>query len=383
MRTGTAIAAMLLAATGLMACKSEGSQGGTAGISASGAKKQGQVLASVGNDTITVEEYLAKVEEQPPFIRQRYNTVERKKELLQNMIRSELLAQEAMRRGFLDDPEVQATLKKIVVQKLMRAEFEGGEGAEQIPEAKLKAFYDENLNEYVKPERVRASHVFFAAAKGDANRAKVKAEAQKVLAQVRKDESAGPGTGVFASVARERSDDQNTRSAGGDLLFRTHEELAANWGADFAQAAFSLQNIGELGALVETDKGIHVLKLTGRQNALERSFEQVKGQIQNRLVREQRTQSFEAFVAGLEAKAGVSVKEDILAQIPVGAVAAEPLDPDVPVMKVGASPAGPAGKTLVPGGEAIPAPATNVVPNLKPAGARAPGASTPEAAGAR
>lgn len=373
MRTGTAIAAMLLAATGLLACNSQGDTARPAGM-AGVKKKEGQVLASVGGEKITVDDYLARLEEQPPFIRHRYNTLERKKELLDNIVRSELLAQEAMRRGFLDDPEVQATLKKILVQKLMRVEFEQTDGGE-IPEAELRAFYDANLADYVKPERVRAAHIFLASPQGDANRAKVKAEAQKLLARIQATEASGPGKTIFADSARERSDDQLTKTAGGDLMFKTTDELSALWGEELTRAAFSLQNIGEVGTLVETDKGIHLVKLMGRQNALERSFEQVKSQIQNRLFREKRTKAFEDFVARLQSETRLEIDEDVLAQIPVGGADAQNAGTDLPTMKIGNDTGAPVHEVAGPDGKAIRLP----IPQLKPAGASgkpaAPGAN--------
>lgn len=363
MRTGTAIAAMVLAATGLLACNpQQGDTTSPAKLATSGAKKDGKVLAKVGGEAITVDDYLARIEEQPPFVRQRYNTLERKKELLENIVRSELLAQEALRRGFLDDPEVQSTLKKVLVQKLMKAEFEHTDG-NPIAESELRAFYDANLSDYVKPERVRASHVFLTAPKGSENRAKVKAEAQKLLAEIQRAEGAGPGRSIFADKAGERSDDLTTKTTGGDLLFRTHEELTTLWGEEVAKASFSLETIGQVGPLVETDQGFHLIKLAGRQNALERSFEQVKGQIQNRLFREQRTKAFEDFVAGLKASAHIEIDEAALTQLSVGAD--QPANPvvDLPALEAGTVPTAPIHDAVGPDGKAVKIPA----PRLQPA----------------
>lgn len=331
MKTASAIAAMVLVAAGLTACGNSGSAGGQAAATQP-AEKKGEVVATVGTDVITVDEFKAKMDEQSPFIRARYNNLERKKEFLDNMVRFEVLAQEAQRRGLQNDPEVQATMKKVMVQKLMRAEFDESQAADQVPEADLKKFYDDNIADYVKPERVRVSHIFLAAAKGDASRAKVKTEAMKLLNDVKAKES-GPVKTAFAESAKVRSDDVATKAAGGDLLFKTREELAQAWGEDFAKAVFDIKGIGEIGGVVETEKGIHLVKLTGRQNALERPFDQVKGQIANRLFREKRTKAFEDFVGQLKQKANVQVKDDVLAKIDVAgspAVEANPLGGALP-----------------------------------------------------
>src|SRR5438270_12425179 len=63
-------------------------------------EKSGPVVAEVGDEKITADEVRQRLNETSPFLRARYNTVERKKEFLENMVRNELLAQEAIRQGY-------------------------------------------------------------------------------------------------------------------------------------------------------------------------------------------------------------------------------------------------------------------------------------------
>ena len=319
-KNAQSIAAVVLAAASLVAC-GQPSQEKAEGAAK---KKAGDVVASLGDITITVDELKARMEEQAPFIRARYDTAERKREFLDNMIRFELLANEAKKRGLEDDPEVQQAMKKTMVQKLMRAEFDDSKDVGEIPESELRAFYDSNLTDYVKPERARISHVFFAAAKQDANRAKVRAEATKALAGLKAKDA---DKNAFADLAKTRSDDDASKRAGGDLSFKTKEELTAAWGAEMTKAAFDLKEIGDVGALVESDKGFHLVKLTGRQNALDRPFDSVKNQIQSRLSREKRTKAFDAFVENLKSNAKVEVNDELLASIQMNTDAPAGLPP--------------------------------------------------------
>src|SRR3954471_4812152 len=66
--------------------------------------KSGPVVAKIGSETITAAEFKKRLDETSPFLRARYNTVERKKEFLESLIRNELLAQEAERQGALSLP---------------------------------------------------------------------------------------------------------------------------------------------------------------------------------------------------------------------------------------------------------------------------------------
>ena len=69
-------------------------------------EKTGPTVATVGDDVITADEFKKRLDETSPFLRARYNTLERKKEFLENLIRNDLLAQEAQRRGLDKAPAV-------------------------------------------------------------------------------------------------------------------------------------------------------------------------------------------------------------------------------------------------------------------------------------
>lgn len=305
----------ILAAASFAACGAPEGQEAKAGDPAA---LSADVVAKIGGETITSAELKRRMEEKGPFIRARFDTIERKREMLDDEIRFEVLAQEAARRGLDKDPDVLTAMKKTMVQKLLRDSSD----EVTVGEAEIRAFYDENINDYVKPERVRLSHVFFAAEKGDANRGKMKAEATKALAtaKAKPDDRA-----VFSDLAKTLSNDDASKRAGGDLSFKTREDLATAWGEAFANAAFGLKEINDIGAaVVETDKGFHVVKLTGRQAALDRPYETMKKQIESRLASKARSTSFNAFVDELKAKTNVQVNEEALAAIEVEGAGAKP-----------------------------------------------------------
>ena len=92
-------------------------------VSVAGCKrdgKHGPVVAKVGNDSITAEEFKKRLDETSPFLRARYNTIERKKEFLESLIRNELLAQEAERQGLEKSPAVREQVKRAMIQELIK-----------------------------------------------------------------------------------------------------------------------------------------------------------------------------------------------------------------------------------------------------------------------
>jgi len=279
------------------------------------AANQGPVVAIVNERALTTQEVKAKLDEQPQFIRARYATLEKKKEFLDNLIRFELLVQEAKRQGLEKDPEILATLEKVMVQKLMRKQQEANGG--KLDEATLRKHYDEHLSEFVKPERVRLNHILLEAPQGDATRrAQARAAAVKLLADVKAQET-GATKNAFELAAAQTSQDATTKAAGGDLGFRSRDELAQAWGPRFADAAFSLTTISEIGQVIESDKGFHLIKLQGRQLGMNQPFEQARARIEARLTAEHRAKAMEGFVDGLRAKARIEIKDDALDQLQV------------------------------------------------------------------
>lgn len=318
-------AAALLALPG---CGNSGSKPApTPAATAPKTQKSGPVVAKVGPEVITADEVRAKLAEQSPFLQARYRDLNHKKEFVQNLVRFEVLAQEAYRRGLHETPEVQATIKKVLVQELIRQAFDEKQAV--FTDEELKAYYDKHIDEFVKPERVRAQHLFLAAPESDkAARAQAKKKAGELLAQLKANEAKAPlnhpqhasySTTLFAELAKANTNDLATQATGGDLRYLSQEDMTRQYSQAFADAVFKLKSPNDLSALIETPSGFHIARLTNRQLPVNRSFDdpQVRETIKGRLFREQRTKSFDEYVEQLKKDAGVTIDEAVLATVEV------------------------------------------------------------------
>jgi peptidyl-prolyl cis-trans isomerase C len=279
-------------------------------------KSGGPVVAQGKGVTITAEEFKARLDEQSPFIRARYTTLERKKEFLDNLIRFEVLAKEAERRKLHEDPEVQNTLKKIMVQKLVQKEFQAADAAGQVPDAELQAYYDSHRDEYFRPKKVRASLVVWNAPAGSPDRAKKLSAARAAAAKLKVDEK--KNTLAFAQLVQGASEDATTKATAGDLNYKSMDELTTAWGKEVATAAFALK-AGESSGVIEGEKGLFLVKATGVQEEMNRPFDQVKTQIANKLFREKKTKEFDEWLKKLRAEADVKIDDKELEKVEVAA----------------------------------------------------------------
>ncbi|MEZ4299693.1 MAG: peptidylprolyl isomerase [Polyangiaceae bacterium] len=129
------------------------------GLSAEQASK---IVAKVGDRTITLGDFARTLDRMDPFDRLRYQTKERRRELLQEMIDVELLAQEARRRGLDKRPEVDDALRQLYRDSLLAKLRDtlpppGAIGADEV-----KAYYEANAARYTEPERRRVSAIVLA-----------------------------------------------------------------------------------------------------------------------------------------------------------------------------------------------------------------------------
>jgi peptidyl-prolyl cis-trans isomerase C len=345
-------------------------------------RKSGAVLAKGDGFSVTADDFKAKLDEQSPFMRARFNTLERKKEFLDNLVRFEVLAREAEKDGLRDDPEVQQTLRKIMVQKLVQKRF-SDPGSAAVPDADVQKYYDEHSGEFHRPKRVRASVIVLQASAGTPERARKLAEARKALAllqappptaEARKPEPRRPlsmaraanepvkpgDPQAFAKLVAQLSDDASSKAAAspGDIGLKTSEEIEKAYSKELAAAVFGMKQ-GEVSGIIETPQALTIARVTLVQEEVNRTLEQVKPQIVARLSREQKTKEFDGWVKQLKDSANVKVDEAAL----------EAVDLSAPGLsapgKPGAMPPGhpmtttpamtPAGK---PGGDVKPAGAT-------------------------
>jgi peptidyl-prolyl cis-trans isomerase C len=266
-----------------------------------------KVLAKVGDTVITVGQFADRLGAQSPYLRTRYASPERRREFLDTMVRFELLALEAKKRGLDKDAEVERVRRQTMVQQMMKETFdENGVKLSDISDQEIQAYYDAHPTEFHKPEQRRASQIVFK------DRGKADAALKKL--------QASPDMELFVKTAKEQNQDPETKDRDGDLRFFSREPTAGDEGPakEIREAVFSLKESGNLAPqVVETPQGFHVLKYTGERPALERSVQDARRLIQNRLWRQKREEAIEKFVADLRAKADVKESPELLSQVKI------------------------------------------------------------------
>ncbi|MEE2903536.1 MAG: peptidylprolyl isomerase [Myxococcota bacterium] len=272
----------------------------------------GEAVVSIGPVTFTTDELENRINRQSLFMRERLKDPERLIGYIDNEVRFELLAQEAWRRGYHEDPQIISELKRAMVQKLVREENIRLGDSISITEAELRAGFTKNKSEYNRPARVRFSQLV--------RNAKSKAEKKSALSFLEKrkkiilrEEKKGVSY-AFAREAKAHSQDLQTKSGGGDLGFKSRDELQKLYGEEVTKAIFDQLKIGD-SIIVEAEDAVVLFKKTGQRNAVTRTLEMVKPRLRAKLLQEKRNKDFEALVDKLKKQGKVEIDTAVAKKI--------------------------------------------------------------------
>jgi peptidyl-prolyl cis-trans isomerase C len=294
-----------LLAFGLLSAASACKKGKTGGADKS---DPAQVVAVVGDAKITVADVNDRLNAQSPFARARYAAPEKKKELVDDMIRFELIAGEAQRLGYDKDPDVLRAMKQSMMTKYLEKEFDAKMKPDEVPDADVEKYYADHTDEFNKKEEVRVSQILVAD-KAKADKAYAEAKAQV--------DTPGTSPRAFHELVAKYSEDVDSKQHGGDTLPFDRESTA--YPKPIVDCAFSLGEVGAVSPPVQTEKGWAVLKLLQKRPELHRTLPEAKHDIQQRLFRESRNKALDAMVADLKKKQKIEVHEENFGKIAVGA----------------------------------------------------------------
>lgn len=146
--------------------------------------------------------------------------------------------------------------------------------ADPVSAKDIEAAYEQRRAQYGTPEQRQASHILLTVKQGasDADKAKVRARAEELTAQARKNPAG------FADLAKKNSDDPGSAEKGGDvgLFARGLVDKA------FEDAAFAMK-VGDISGPVESGFGFHVIRLTGIVPGKMKPLAEVRAEIEKEL----------------------------------------------------------------------------------------------------
>ncbi len=197
------------------------------------------ILATIGDDEISIADFLLAHTSITVFNRPPLLTQEDRERFLNTLINKEILLAEAGEMGLYEDPEVVQTGERWEKEYCARALYK------DVSEKNLEISADEVKEHWITSRaRIRARHIMVATAEA----------AQDIRAQLESGED-------FARLAREQSIDEATSRLGGDLGFM--DEKTGN--PVLRQMARDL-DVGEISKVLRSQSGFHVMEVISIQD---------------------------------------------------------------------------------------------------------------------
>ena len=174
-----------------------------------------------------------------------------------NLIKGEIVAQEAVKAGLDKSPEIMDQLDFVKQQLLVRAYVSDYMKKNPIKDEALKAEYNKAKSAEGDKE-YKAQHILVEDEK----------EAKDLIAQIKKG-------GNFDKLAKEKSKDAGSKEQGGKLEWT----MPANFVKPFSEAMVKLKKGEMTQEPVKTSYGYHIIKLEDTRGAKVPTFDEVKEKI--------------------------------------------------------------------------------------------------------
>ena len=282
------------------------------------------MLAKVGDTTITLGDYAAALEHMDQFDRLRYQSPERRKELLGEMINIKLLAQEARDKGYDKDPRTQQELRSVLRDAMLKEARKNAPMPADIPAADVQAYYDAHRADFRDPERRRVSAIVLPALPA----------AQAVLEQAQK----GLTAAEWGELVRAKSTDATAKAnvpvdLAGDLGMCSPPGDTRGENPRIPEpvrvAAFEIGKVGDVAPnAVNVNGKFYVVRLTVKNDPQDRSLQESDRSIRVQLSQQKLRAKEDELLAQLKTKFPVQVDDAVMAtvtvDVPDGGFAPEP-----------------------------------------------------------
>ena len=173
--------------------------------------------------------------------------------------------------------------------------FEKEVQTDYVPtDAEIKKYYDDNKKRFDKPETVHARHILIKVDEKDDDN--TKAEKKKKIEALRKQLLEGAD---FEKLAEENSECPS-KERGGDLGTFPRGRMVK----PFEETAFK-QPVNEIGPVVETKFGYHIIQVLEHNESQSKSLEEVKATITETLQNQKKQEMAKNYIDGLKAQAKI------------------------------------------------------------------------------
>jgi len=246
---------------------------------------ENKVLAVVGEKEIRQSDFDTLLQQIGPQRAMQFQSPEGQKQLLDELIHQELFLIDGKANNIEATEEFQMELDFVKDNMIKQFAIRNLLDTVTVEDNEIEAFYGENGAMFRNEESVTASHILVDS----------EDKANVILEEVKGDKS-------FEDAAKEYSSCPSAQN-GGDLGNFTRGRMVP----EFENAAFDLA-VDEISGVVQTQFGFHIIKITEKTEASQKSLEDAKEEIANTVLLQKQQALYLEKVEAIKANVNVEVK---------------------------------------------------------------------------
>jgi peptidyl-prolyl cis-trans isomerase C len=256
-------------------------------------EEKGPYLAKVGNVKITQADFEREFKNLPDFAQKIFKGSSGKERFLNELVKKELLYQEALKEGLDKNADYQNKLeefKKItLIGQLLEKQMES---KTKVTDQDVKDYYEKHKEDFTPFSKIRVSLILV----------KTEDEANNILERLKKGED-------FAKVAKKSSIDSGSAKNGGDLGYLSKDQMTP----ELEAVAVRLKT-GEISEPIKTQHGYEIIKVTDKKPGKVVEFDKVKNLILQHLSAEKQKEIFDSYIESLKKKYKIDINNEALAK---------------------------------------------------------------------
>lgn len=268
-----------------------------------------QAVVSVNQSPISLGMLLEEIKKKGGHIPGRFAADEQRQRVIDELVHFELLAQQAKKLNYHNDPEIRLAYKKMLVAKFKREQIQTKLSEIVITDEMVKDYYEDHIDSYREPTMHRIAMIKLRKPliKDKQKARALKNKAKQIRQMAKQEDIAG-----FGKLAAKYSDDLQTKYKGGALPWLSKSARYFRLEPDIVYAAFNLKEKGETSDIIETKNGLYILKLIDRKQQKTKPLEAVRLQIQSDLKAGLKQKWLDDFHQQLKTNAEIVTNDNIL-----------------------------------------------------------------------
>lgn len=229
----------------------------------------GAMVAKVGDTVFTLEQIENEIAQMPDYMRNQYQTPEKKLEYLKQKVMQEMLYDMALRKEYQKDAEVRKQIsdyeKSLLAQRVYQEE---AQDKINITENDIDMYYKANPDEFTRPASAKIAHILVDTEE------KAKEVKQKL-----------DGDAVFADVVKEFSIDEATKEKNGELgTVMENNPFLPGIGREAELVSRIMQlPVDAISEPLKSAKGYHIFNVMEKQEKTITPFEEAKQLVAQKL----------------------------------------------------------------------------------------------------